>query len=88
MQTHTGLTGGHENPVRPANASSSRCLTCRSIKRVLADLITMKLTSTWHDHERVQLQAAGFDDFVFKPVDRRALSKIMGLSARKRTTDS
>jgi hypothetical protein len=45
MQTHTGLTGGHGNPVRPANASNSRCLTCRSIKRVLADLITMKLDS-------------------------------------------
>lgn len=44
-------------------------------------------TSTWHDHERVQLQAPGFDDFVFKPVDRRALSKIMGLTARKLTTD-
>ena len=44
-------------------------------------------TSAWHDHERDQLQSAGFDDFVFKPVDRHALSKIMELAARKMTAD-
>lgn len=44
-------------------------------------------SSAWHDHERAQLQAAGFDDFVFKPVDRRALSTIMKLTARKMTAD-